>query len=128
MTTEFYTVSTLYVRDMLTFRYGSTGCWVIKRGVQNWKDFCLKINMPKRNYWILRIGLIERCQELDKIKWFKVDDTYQKKQISNTKLCSYIDIFQWKKLRKIWMIFDIENWLWKSNFGTFESLPLIKNS
>ena len=29
-----------------------------------------------------------------------------------------------KKLRKIWMIFDIENWLWKSNFGTFWHLSI----
>ena len=31
-------------------RYGNTGCRVFKRGVQNWKDFCLKINIPKGNY------------------------------------------------------------------------------
>ena len=24
-----------------------------------------------------------------------------------------------KKIRKIWMIFDIEKWLWKSDLGTF---------
>ena len=24
-----------------------------------------------------------------------------------------------KNIRKIWMIFDIENWLWKSDLGTF---------
>ena len=29
-----------------------------------------------------------------------------------------------KKERKIWMIFDIENWLWKSNFGTFWQLAI----
>ena len=33
-------------------------------GVQNWKDFCLKINIPKGNYWILRIGLMGRCQKV----------------------------------------------------------------
>ena len=27
-----------------------------------------------------------------------------------------------RKLRKVSMIFDIENWLWKSNFGTFSPL------
>ena len=27
-----------------------------------------------------------------------------------------------KKLRKLQMIFNIENWLWKSNFGTFWQL------
>ena len=30
--------------------YGNTGCRVFKRGIQNWKDFCLKINIPKGNY------------------------------------------------------------------------------
>ena len=30
--------------------YGNTGCQVFKKGVQNWKDFCLKINIPKGNY------------------------------------------------------------------------------
>lgn len=27
--------------------YGNTGCRVFKRGVQNWKDFCLRINYPE---------------------------------------------------------------------------------
>ena len=44
--------------------YGNTGCWVYKQGVQNWKDFCPKINIPKGNYWILRIGVMGRCQIL----------------------------------------------------------------
>ena len=30
--------------------YGNTGCQVFKRGVPNWKDFCLKVNMLKGNY------------------------------------------------------------------------------
>ena len=38
-------------------RYGNTGCQVFKGGVQNWTDFCLKINIPKEKYWILRIGV-----------------------------------------------------------------------
>ena len=29
-----------------------------------------------------------------------------------------------KKLRKIQIIFDIENWLWKSEVGIFQSLDL----
>ena len=39
--------------------YGNTGCWV-----QNWKYFCLKINTAKGNDWILRIGVLGRCQKL----------------------------------------------------------------
>ena len=29
-----------------------------------------------------------------------------------------------KKIRKIWIIFNVENWLWKSDFGTFWHLPI----
>ena len=40
-------------------------------------------------------------------------------------MCSPLIIFQWKrKMRKIQIIFDIEHWLWKSNFGTFWHLPV----
>ena len=28
------------------------------------KDFCIKINIPKGNYWIFRIGVMGRCQKL----------------------------------------------------------------
>ena len=34
----------------LYVQYGSTGCGVFKRGIQNQKDFCKKINIPKGNY------------------------------------------------------------------------------
>ena len=30
--------------------YVNTICRDFKRGVQNWKDFCLKINIPKGNF------------------------------------------------------------------------------
>ena len=33
----------------LVLAYGNMGCRVFKRGVQNWKDVCLKINIPKGN-------------------------------------------------------------------------------
>ena len=44
--------------------YDDMGCWVFKRGVQNWKDFCLAIITNNGNCWILRIGVIGRCQKL----------------------------------------------------------------
>ena len=44
--------------------YGSTGCWVFKRGVQNYKHFCLKISITKGNYWILKIGVVASYQKL----------------------------------------------------------------
>ena len=39
-------------------RYGNTGYGVSSPGIQNYKYFCLKINIPKGNYWILRIGVM----------------------------------------------------------------------
>ena len=45
-------------------QYGNMGCGVFKRGVKNYKDFCLRINILKGNYWILRIGLVGRCQKV----------------------------------------------------------------
>ena len=47
--------------------YGNTGCRVFLWGVQNQKDFCLKINIPKGNYWILQIGVLASWQKLDSI-------------------------------------------------------------
>ena len=41
------------------------------------------------------------------------------KKCHKSKLWSWFHILQWKKIGKIRMIFDIENSLWKSNFGTF---------
>ena len=56
--------------------YGNTGCRVFNPGVQNWKDFGLKINIPKGNYWILRIWLMGRCQKVPKFDFqsqFSID-------------------------------------------------------
>ena len=39
-------------------QYGNTGCGVFKQGVQNQKDFSLRINILKGNFSILRIGLV----------------------------------------------------------------------
>ena len=45
--------------------YGNTG-------YQNWKEFCLKINIPKGNEWILRIAVVASCPKLGIIfkNWF----------------------------------------------------------
>ena len=40
------------------------------------------------------------------------------KNYIKTKCASKFLFFNEKKIRKIWMIFDIENSLWKFNFGT----------
>ena len=70
-------------------------------GIQNWKDFCLKINIPKENYWTLRIGVLGIICDL------KIDDI---KNVNNKK---YELIFN-KKNDKDSDDFGIENWLWKS--------------
>ena len=33
-------------------------------GIQNWIDFCLKIDIPEGKYCILRIGVMGRCQKV----------------------------------------------------------------
>ena len=44
----------LYVDEILStsifVHYGNTGCGLFKPGVQNKKDFCLRINILKGNY------------------------------------------------------------------------------
>ena len=84
--------------------YGSTGCWVFKQGIQNQKDFCLKISIPKENSWILRIGVMASCQNLSiilVITWFK-EWCYQKISIKkNVRLNWY------SSMKKNW-----ERFLW----------------
>ena len=42
----------------------------------------------------------------------------------NNKKCAKFVFFNEKKIRKIRKIFDIENWLWKSNFVSFWNLVI----
>ena len=35
------------VQEQVLWQYGLL---IFKRGIQNWKNFCLKINIPKGNY------------------------------------------------------------------------------
>ena len=50
------------------------------------------------------------------------------KNVIKKKCAPKLVFFNEKKMRKIWMIFGIENWLWKSNFGTFDTSPLTQFS
>ena len=45
-------------------QYGNEGCGVFKRWVQNQKGFCLRINILKGNYLILRIALVGASEVL----------------------------------------------------------------
>ena len=59
------------------------------------------------NYWILRIGVIGRCQKSGII-------------LENEVIQKLIFFNEKKKLQKILMIFDVENWFWKSqNLSNF---------
>ena len=65
--------STYLVAIYFLYKY-HTGYGVSSPGIHNYKDFCRKINIPKGNYWILRIGVGASCQKLGinlVIKWFK---------------------------------------------------------
>jgi hypothetical protein len=46
------------------------------------------------------------------------------KNVNNKKHAPKMIFFNEKKYGKIRIIFDIENWLWKSEIGTFRSLDL----
>jgi hypothetical protein len=48
-------------RTLETNTYGNTGCGVFKRGIQNYKNLCLRINILKGNYE-LSFGLMASCQ------------------------------------------------------------------
>ena len=45
------------------------GYQFFKRGVKDKNNFCLRINIPKQTYWILRIGVVGRCQKVQKFNF-----------------------------------------------------------
>ena len=51
-------------------RYGISGYGVSRPGIQNKKGFCIKINSPEGNYWILRIGLMGSLISLHNLSYF----------------------------------------------------------
>jgi len=64
--------------DVLRYvSYGNTGCGVFKQGIQNLKDFCLRINIPRLKDCILSFGLKASCQKVPNLT-FKVNFLRQK--------------------------------------------------
>ena len=51
-----------YYKTENSSSHGNTGCRVIEWAVKDKKDFCLRINIPEGNYWILKIGVVGRRQ------------------------------------------------------------------
>ena len=52
--------------------YGITGYEVSRPGIQNMKGFCIRINLPKENYWILRFGLMGSLSRVRKSELLKL--------------------------------------------------------
>ena len=77
--------------------------WSFDDVSQQGLDFSKKIIKMKIIFWFD----FHRCSH-----GFSKNDNYKKPS-------SKLIFFNEKKIRKIRMIFDIENWLWKSDLGTF---------
>ena len=56
----------LLLDKYLRSQYGNTSYGVSSPGIQNYKGLCQQINLPKGNYWILRIGVVTSCQTSSK--------------------------------------------------------------
>jgi hypothetical protein len=75
--------------SLVAYHYGNTGCRVFKRGIQNLKDCCLRINnLPKGNYWILSFWLMTSCQKVQKFDF--------QSQFSMSKIIQIFLNFHWK--------------------------------
>ena len=90
--------------------------WVLKSQV-----FAQKSTVVKWNCFILQIDIVWGLQKLGLILESKVVQKLSLEKNVFNKKCSpkliFLDEFFF--FEKIWLIFDIENWLWKYNFGTF---------
>ena len=62
----------LSIHIMPHVSYGITGYDVSRPGIQNKKDFCMKINISKGNDWFLRIGLMGSLGSLKKSELLKL--------------------------------------------------------
>ena len=68
--------------QVMPVHYGNTGCRVFKRGVQNLKDFCLRINVLKGNYSISKIGLVG-ASEVFKIRVLEINYFHPPTHLTN---------------------------------------------
>jgi hypothetical protein len=88
------------LNSTLVHYYGNTGSGVFKGGIQNLKGFWLKINTPKGNFWILRIGVMASCQKLDKKKNQKdSDDFWHSKLTLNVKFWHFLTLPHYTNLQ-----------------------------
>ena len=97
-----------------------------REGYKIRKIFGKKSTVVAWNYWILRIGVVSSCQKSGIILENKVILNWCYQKLPITKKCApNFVFFNEKKIGKIWMIFDVENWLWKSDFSLF--WPRLRN-
>ena len=89
--------------------------WVLKSQV-----FAQKSTVVKWNCSILWIDIVWGLQKLGLILESKVVQKLSlEKNVFNKKWSPKLIFLDDFFFEKIWLIFDIENWLWKYNFGTF---------
>ena len=100
-------------------------CVVFKQGVKNLKGFCLRIKIPNGSYWILRIGLMGRCQKVPKLGF---QSQFSMSRIIQIFLFFFIAEYQFKN---IFFVFDNINfksiWFLKW-FPIFDTSPLTRFS
>ena len=96
--------------------YGNTGCGVFKLGKYKLERFLPKNQHTKRKLLNFESGELSKIRHHFSLILSKMSIT------KNVLLNWYLSMK--KKLEKIRMIFDIKNWLWKSNFGSFWQLAI----
>ena len=80
---------------------------------------------PKTNNQLIKKFLSKSCQKMDVIFENKVVQKLKfSKNVNIKKYAPKLIFFNEKKIRKIQIIFVIENWLWKSEFFHFWQLLL----
>jgi hypothetical protein len=116
-----YLIPSPYVTSTSVLNMAIPVLEISREGYKIRKIFGWKSAVVKWNHCILKIGVVASCQILGIILECKVMLS-KKCQYKNVLLNSYSSMK--KKIRKIRMIFDVKNWLWKSDFGTFWHLPI----
>ena len=64
-----YQLQKMFKPNVCTY-YGNTGCGVFKRGIQNWKDFCLQIN-PKEFLTLFDTSPLHQFSKFNNFLWVR---------------------------------------------------------
>ena len=97
------------LRSTIHIGYGNIGWQVFKWRVQNWNRFLPENQHTQGNYWILTIGLMERCQELGTILENKVIKKLMlSKNVKNKKCAPTLIFFNEKKWERFQYFFTLK--------------------